>query len=122
MFRIEYNGVLWRSNPEMPVPHTPPELADLALRMFEMLGFIPSFVNVDDPRTAKEQIHENYVSGWHDFKGFVMEPNGDLSYPGDPDTKLLWEGRLRQERIRVYESAWVAIVQPDETYEVARLD
>ena len=89
----------------------------------EMLGFIPSFLNEDDPRPAREQFNTNYVSGWTPFKGnFEMLPNGNLRYPGDPDMELLWETKLRDETIRFYDCAWVAIIQPDGSYEICRMD
>ena len=87
-----------------------------------MLGFIPSFLSEDDPRPAAEQIAARYVGGWMPFHGFRMLPNGDLAYPGDAPTQLLAETKLRDETIRFYDSAWVAIVQPDGTHEIARLD
>ena len=89
----------------------------------EMLGYIPTFLNETDPRPAREQFAANYAyGGWTKFEGFTMLSNGNLSYPEDPETRLLAETRLRDEVIRVYESAWVAIVQPDGRYEIARLD
>lgn len=88
------------------------------------LGFIPTFVSAIDPRPAVEQFDERYASGggWHEFKGFRMLANGNLKYPGDPETALLYEATLNAETIRVYESAWVAVVQPDGAFNVARLD
>lgn len=88
----------------------------------EMLGFIPSFLSEEDPRPARAQIAEKYVSGWHPIRGFSMLPNGDLYYPSDPPTMLLAEATLRNETIRFYEHAWVAVIQEDGSFEVARLD
>lgn len=90
----------------------------------EMLGYIPGFLSEHDPRPAREQLHTGYShgGGWEPFVGFSMLPNGDMSYPGDPPTQLLAETQLRNETIRFYEHAWVAIVQPDGSFEVARLD
>jgi hypothetical protein len=91
---------------------------------FEMLGYIPLFLNEAMPGTAREQLHHNYAhgGGWQPFNGFTMLPSGNMKYPGDPETQLLAEARLRNETIRVYTHAWVAIVQPDGTFEVARMD
>lgn len=88
------------------------------------LGHIPDFLSEDDPQSAKEQIHKNYShgGGWVAMKGFEMDPDGSLLYRGDPPTLLLYEAKLRDEAIRVYQHAWVAIVQSDGTFEVARLD
>jgi hypothetical protein len=86
------------------------------------LGFIPSFLNEDDERSAREQFNENYISGWRPMKGFKLLKNGNLKYPEDPETQLLFETHLRDETIYVYEHAWVAVVQPDGSFEVCRLD
>jgi hypothetical protein len=88
----------------------------------DILGLIPTFINEDDPRSAREQFDAAYIGGWSPFKGFTMRPDGDLLYPGDPPTKLLAWTKLHDETIRVYEHAWVAIVQPDGSYEIARMD
>jgi hypothetical protein len=98
--------------------------------MMDLLGFIPSFLNEDDPRPAREQLDEGYgfAGGWCPFAGFTMLPNGNLSFrsepgePDDPETLPLAETKLRDETIRVYEHAWVAVIQPDGSYEIARMD
>jgi hypothetical protein len=88
----------------------------------DQLGLIPGFLNENDPRPAKEQIDRRYVSGWQSFPGFTMLENGNLSYPGDLETRLLFESNLRDETIRFYEGSWLAIIQPDGFFEIARLD
>lgn len=89
-----------------------------------MLGYIPGFLSEQDTRSAREQLDSNYshAGGWNPFPGFTMKPNGDLQYPGDPPTRLLAETKLRDETIRFYEHAWVAIVQKDGSYEISRMD
>jgi len=95
-----------------------------------MLGYIPQMLSEADPRPAKEQLDEGYRhgGGWQPFPrhiggtGFAMLPSGNMQYPDDPETQLLAETRLRDETIRVYLHAWVAIVQPDGSFEVARMD
>ena len=89
----------------------------------DMLGYLPQFLSERDPRPAREQFDDNYRNGggWRPFKGFVMHDNG-LKYPGDPLMPLLAETKLRDETIRFYLSSWVAIVQPDGSYEIARMD
>lgn len=89
-----------------------------------ILGYIPAFLSENDPRPAKEQVDAAYShgGGWQSFPGFTMLPNGDMLYPGDPVTRCLFETRLRDETIRFYEHAWLAIVQPDGTFDVARID
>lgn len=88
----------------------------------DMLGFIPEFLSEEDPRPAREQFKERYIGGWTSFPGFKMLQNGDLSYPEDPPTALLAETSLRDEVIRFYNHAWVAIVHPDGSFEVSRID
>lgn len=89
----------------------------------EMLGWIPFFLSEDDPRPAREQFDENYRhgGGFRPLPGFTMSAEA-LHYPEDPPFALLAETKLRDETIRFYNGSWVAIVQPDGSYEVARLD
>lgn len=94
-------------------------------RAQDMLGIIPEFLSESDPRPAREQIHEAYAhgGGWHDFKGFSMNPNTyAIKYPGDPAYQPAAIGNLRDEIIVVYPHAWVAIIQADGTYSIARID
>jgi len=91
----------------------------------DMLGFIPSFLSEEDLRPAREQLDQNYRhgGGWQPFTGFTMLPNGNLQYPGDPPVQVLAEATMNnKEVVRFYEHSWVAIVQPDGTFEVARMD
>lgn len=89
----------------------------------EMLGFIPSFLDENDPAPAREQIDRAYRhgGGWSPFVGFAMTRDG-LCYPGDPPMAPLAETRLREEIVRFYDCSWVAIIQPDGRFEVCRLD
>lgn len=89
----------------------------------DMLGYLPQFLSEDDPRSAKEQLDKNYpFGGFQPFEGFTMLPDGNLAYPGDPPTILIAEAQLRDETIRFYQHAWVAVVQKDGSFEVARMD
>lgn len=91
----------------------------------EMLGYVPLFFSEADPRSAKEQIDANYAhgGGWSPFKGFTMRPDGScLDYPGDPPQRLIAEAKLHKETLRLYDCAWLAIVQEDGSYEIARID
>jgi hypothetical protein len=85
----------------------------------EVLGYLPGFLSVNDPRPAREQLAAAY--GWSPFAGFTMTERG-LEYPGDPTMPLLAEAKLRDEVVRLYDCSWVAIVQPDGSYEIARMD
>jgi hypothetical protein len=90
----------------------------------DMLGYLPGFLSDEDPRSAKEQIHTSYQhgGGWTSFPGFELLENGNLQYPGDPETRLVAETKLRKEVVRLYEHAWVVILQEDGTWELARID
>jgi len=90
----------------------------------EMLGLLPTMLSEHDPRPAREQLDSHYQhgGGWRPFKGFTMLPNGDMQYSEDPPTKLFYETKLRDETIRFYEYAWIAIVQRSGEFEVARMD
>lgn len=87
------------------------------------LGIIPSFLDPEDVRTAAMQIDENYCSGWRPSSGFTMDKEKrTLKCAGDPDLPPLFMSLMGDELIFVYEYGYVAIVQPDETFEVSRLD
>jgi len=89
-----------------------------------MLGLVPDFLSEDDPASAKEQIDKNYRhgGGWHTFNGFKRLGAIELQYHGDPPLVALAQTMLRKERIVFYQHSWVAIFQPDGTFEVARVD
>lgn len=91
------------------------------------LGFLPHFFSQADLRPAKEQLNENYAhgGGWHPYgegKWKLDLVTHKLHYPGDPPMKVLAEAKLRDELILFYNYAIVAIVQPDGSFEVARID
>jgi hypothetical protein len=88
------------------------------------LGYIPEFLSEYDPRPAKEQIDANYKhgGGWHSMTGFKMDKNHVLKYPDDPPMFPIAEAHLRDELIFIYSHAWVAIVQKDGSFDVARID
>jgi hypothetical protein len=89
-------------------------------------GFIPTFLDEADPRKAAEQFNERYVyGGWHPQSGFTVtkSPIGPvLHYPGDPPMAPLALIALRDERIFIYRHAYVAIFQPDGSFEACRMD
>lgn len=98
----------------------PVRISDLA----EFLGFIPTFLNEADPRTARDQIDDNYAhgGGWRPAPGFTLDfEDMLLCYPEDPPMKPLAATMMRDEMILVYPHAWVVIITGDE-WEVSRLD
>ena len=95
----------------------------------DMLGYIPSFFNEDDPRSASEQINHNYIGGWRPQKGFTMDPTTKVLQYGDPKEEdadppleVLAVSYLRNEIIALYRYSYLAIIQEDGTFEVCRLD
>ena len=103
--------------------HHNPEISREFAR--ELMGLIPTFLSEANPASAREQLHVNYAhgGGWHPFKGFTYDPTTKtLHYPGDPVVSYISYAHLRDEVIIIFEHAWVAIVQPDGTYEIARMD
>ena len=106
----------------------------------DYLGLVPFFLNENDPRSAREQINDNYQhgGGWRSIEKFkLVKPVTDLErqispyrvarslilkYPGDPPLKPLAVAQLRDETIVLYDGAFLAIFQPDYSFEVARID
>lgn len=90
----------------------------------EHLGLIPFWLDDASEKTAQEQLNDGYhqFGGFQPFKGFELQDDNSLKYPGDPKMKPLAEAKLRDETILFYRSAWVGIVQPDRSFVVARMD
>lgn len=104
----------------------PPLLIILDMRYADpnYVGFIPTFLDTDDPRPAAEQFAERYIyGGWRPQSGFINS-NGTpvLQYPGDPPLKPIAVMRLREETIFVYLHGYVAIFQKDGSFEACRMD
>lgn len=91
---------------------------------YAMLGLIPEFLSESSPAKAVEQLDQAYRhgGGWRPMRGFTLQPNDNLYYPGDPPLAPLAQAMLRFERIVIYPHAWVAVIQPDRSFEVARMD
>src|SRR5262245_17955488 len=88
----------------------------------EALGFLPSMLHEKDERSAREQFNANYqFGGWNSFGGgqWRLGHNNTLHYPGDPPMSPLAMTRLRDEVICFYPSSFVAIIQPDRSFDVA---
>ena len=91
----------------------------------DAVGIISQFLSEHDPRPAREQLNKGYAhgGGWRPFKGFNLDlKSRALKYSGDPAYYPLAYATLRDESIFIYPYAWVAIVQLDGTFEVARMD
>ena len=87
-------------------------------------GAIPYFLSEADAAPAAVQLDKGYShgGGWKPLPRWTLLPDGRIQYPGDPPETLLFEAKLRAEVIRVYTHSWVAIVQPDGSFEVSRMD
>jgi hypothetical protein len=86
-------------------------------------GLIPGFLDESDERGAREQFNARYIAGWQPFEGFTFDPDTEiLSYPGDPPMKALSIMMFRNEIIMLFPSAWVMVLQPDNTWEICRMD
>lgn len=94
------------------------------------LGFLPEIVRSDDPRPAKEQFNERYQGGWRIFTGASLDLDNmepvtrlpKLVYPGDPPLDLIAMGIREDELVLLFPCSWVAILQSDRSYEIARID
>lgn len=91
------------------------------------IGLIPFWLNGDDPAPAHEQLDRNYQhgGGWRPMSGFTLHPDNTLTYEGDPPYKPIAEFVMfpaRPERVIMYKYGWVAIIQPDRSFEVSRMD
>jgi hypothetical protein len=88
------------------------------------LGELPRFLSEEDPRPAAKQIDANYQhgGGWCPMRDFVLRDDNSIKYPGDRASKPIAEAKLRDETIFLYLFGFVAIIQPDRRFEVARVD
>lgn len=97
---------------------------------FDLTGFIPSWLNESSKSGAVEQIDKNYShgGGWRDFNGFTLKGEIDsevgplLLYPGDPPTAAVCHWKVGDEQVVLFDHAWVAVVQPDGSHRIARID
>lgn len=90
-------------------------------RAREMVGLIPTFLDVDDARPARDQFNEKYVGGWNPFEGFKLD-GVNIVYPGDPPYEPVAYIPFRNEEIIIYRFAWVMIIQPNGDFEISRMD
>jgi hypothetical protein len=86
------------------------------------LGYIPGLLNANDPAPAREQFNRNYIGGWRPFHGFRLRNDNWLISTVDPPVMPIASTKLRDELIILYVHGWVAIIQPDRSFEVCRMD
>jgi hypothetical protein len=90
------------------------------------LGYLPSFLDEDDPDDARTQLDKNYQHGG----GYRPQPQWKIldmgsmtiQYPGDPALHPLAVTTLRQELIFFFPHAYVLILQPNGDFVCARMD
>jgi hypothetical protein len=89
----------------------------------EHLGYIPQWLDDNDPRDARAQLNSGYVfGGWSPMDGFKLTETNCLTYPGDPPLVPLAMTMLRDELICFYDHSWIAVIQQDRTFEACRMD
>jgi hypothetical protein len=90
----------------------------------EHVGFLVYMLDDDDEDKATVQLDKHYQhgGGWQPFEGFTLRDDDSIKYPGDPAYKPVARTKLRDETIVVYEHGWVAVIQPDRSYEICRMD
>ena len=90
----------------------------------EDLGLIPGLLDVSNPAPAPDQFNANYQhgGGWRPSDNFTLGDDDSLGYPGDEPLHPLAEITFRDERVLIYESDFVAVIQPDRSFEVCRMD
>ena len=90
----------------------------------EDLGRIPGMLDVSNPAPARDQFNANYQhgGGWRPRDKFTLGDDDSLGYPGDEPLHPLAEITFRDERVLIYESNFVAVIQPDRSFEVCRMD
>ncbi len=92
-------------------------------------GLLTRFLYEEDPRSAAEQLDDRYQhgGGWRTIKGFTLKKGTNydqyyIFYPGDPPYLEVSRTQLRKEIVVLFQSAWVAVIQPDGNFEIARID
>jgi len=91
----------------------------------ERAGFLPTFFSNDDPRSAYKQLLANYQFG-APGKGFTLTGNGTkdwrLCYPEERPLRPVSFALMRGEALVLFESEWLAIIQPDGAFIVHRVN
>ena len=92
-------------------------------------GLLPAFFDENDPRPAQDQLHEHYAHGGgvRPFKGFTLRDwqvsNGAwLTYPEDHPLLEMTRAKMRDETLILFDCQWLAIVQPDGSHIITRVD
>lgn len=94
-----------------------------------LAGLLPQFLSEYSEDDAVTQLDASYAhgGGWRDFDGFKLTflEGGSiyqLEYSGDRPMRQIASTKLRDEKIVLFEADWVAVIQPDGSFRVARMD
>ena len=86
-------------------------------------GYIPTFLNENNPKSTIEQFDAGYVAGWRKFDGFTLNKNDlELSYPDDPPMLPRAVVKFKDDIIAIYDYSWVLVLMPSGEWEVCRMD
>jgi hypothetical protein len=87
------------------------------------LGRVPLLFNPDCADPAWQQLQDNYPGGYQPEAPGKWTLTGDehLIHPGLPPCPPSAMAYLRSEQLLVYAGGWLAIVQPDGEYTLARV-
>ena len=88
-------------------------------------GFLPMMISRRDRRPLREQLDTGYQhgGGWQPMDGWTFDPtDGSMHYPGDPPMPPLLAAPVRDETLIMYDHDFVAIIQRDGSFEIARMD
>ena len=119
-------------NKELDLYHTKWYLHHKDMQL-EHLGLIPSFLDELNPDDAITQINRNYQhgGGWYDMEGFELSKDDDPPWasiiyaindePAESYTCLA-HCKIHDEIVAFYRSAWVAVIKPNLSFRVARID
>jgi hypothetical protein len=91
----------------------------------EGLGFLPDILLNDDKRSVKDQLEDRYRhgGGWRPIPGLTMTPSRTLRFPGDPPYRPSAITKINHELVIFYRQAsLLAVVQPDKSFTVVRVD
>jgi hypothetical protein len=88
----------------------------------QTLGALPDMLDANDPAPAREQLDRGYQYGFRGLSGRYLGADDVLHFPSDRPYRPLAETQMRDERILIFEGSFVAVIAPDRSFEVARMD
>lgn len=94
------------------------------------LGFIVLWFDPRSEKSAQEQANDGYLqTGGCPFlptkaSFTLVEEDGEyrLEHPEDPPMRELARTKIRDETIVLFDYAWMAIIQPDGSHVISRVD